>query len=108
LRARLNGGIRNKAARGELRRALPIGFVWGDEDGEILMHPDEAVRGAIGSVFERFKELGSVRRVWLWLCSEGLNFPSQYLRRKQIQWGKPTYTAIANILNNPVYAGAYT
>jgi DNA invertase Pin-like site-specific DNA recombinase len=27
LRARLNGGIRNKAARGELRRGLPVGFV---------------------------------------------------------------------------------
>ncbi len=31
LRARLNGGIRNKAARGELRRGLPVGFVWGDD-----------------------------------------------------------------------------
>jgi DNA invertase Pin-like site-specific DNA recombinase len=30
LRARLNGGIRNKAARGELRRGLPVGLVWGD------------------------------------------------------------------------------
>src|SRR5207248_1387673 len=28
LRARLNGGIRNKAARGELRRGLPIGLIW--------------------------------------------------------------------------------
>src|ERR1700726_1314766 len=35
LRARLNGGIRNKAARGELRRGLPGGFVWGEADGEI-------------------------------------------------------------------------
>jgi DNA invertase Pin-like site-specific DNA recombinase len=43
LRARLNGGIRNKAARGELRRDLPVGFVWGDEDGEVLFHPNEAV-----------------------------------------------------------------
>ena len=34
LRARLNGGIRNKAARGELRRGLPVGFVWGDEDAK--------------------------------------------------------------------------
>jgi DNA invertase Pin-like site-specific DNA recombinase len=33
LRARLLGGIRNKAARGELRRGLPVGFVWGEEDG---------------------------------------------------------------------------
>ena len=31
LRARLDGGIRNKAARGELRRGLPVGFVWGEE-----------------------------------------------------------------------------
>jgi DNA invertase Pin-like site-specific DNA recombinase len=108
LRARLDGGIRNKAARGELRRALPVGFVWGEGDGDVLLHPDEAVRGAVGSVFERFTELGSIRRVWLWLCSEGLVFPSQYIRRKEIQWGKPTYTAICNMLNNPVYAGAYT
>ena len=33
LRARLNGGIRNKAARGELRRGLPVGLVWGEADG---------------------------------------------------------------------------
>jgi len=35
LRARLGGGIRNKAARGELRRGLPVGFVWGEKDGEV-------------------------------------------------------------------------
>ena len=28
LRARLEGGVRNKAARGELRRGLPVGLVW--------------------------------------------------------------------------------
>ena len=36
-----SAGIRNKAARGELRRGLPVGFVWGDEDGEVRFHPDE-------------------------------------------------------------------
>src|SRR6187397_3546388 len=46
LRARLQGGILNKAARGELRKALPVGYVWGDEEGEILIDPDEAIRGA--------------------------------------------------------------
>src|SRR5674476_1252641 len=53
LRARLDGRIRNKAARGELRRGLPVGFVWGEQDGEVLFHPDEAVTGAIRTVFER-------------------------------------------------------
>jgi DNA invertase Pin-like site-specific DNA recombinase len=47
LRARLDGGIRNKAARGELRRGLPVGFVWGKHDGEVLFHPNEAVTSAI-------------------------------------------------------------
>lgn len=33
LRARLLGGIRNKAARGELHRGLPVGLVRGDAEG---------------------------------------------------------------------------
>lgn len=108
IRARLEGGIRNKAARGELRRGLPTGFIWGEEDGEVLLHPDEAVRQAIRCVFERFAELGSARRVWLWLRGEGLSFPAQYNNYgNEIRWGTPTYTAIHGILTNPVYAGAY-
>src|ERR1700752_2464457 len=71
LRARLNGGIRNKAERGELRRGLPVGFVWGEADGEVLLHPDEAVVTAIHSIFMRFAETGSARRVWLWLRDQG-------------------------------------
>ena len=107
IRARLDGGIRNKAARGELRRGLPVGFVWGDADGEVLMHPDAAVTGAIRAVFERFAEFGSARRVWLWFHSEQLSFPLQDGPDGQIRWVAPTYTAIHHILTNPVYAGAY-
>lgn len=75
LRARLEGGIRNKAERGELRKALPIAFVWGEEEGEILMDPDEAVRGALQTSFDRFGESGSVRQGWLWMRREGVQFP---------------------------------
>jgi DNA invertase Pin-like site-specific DNA recombinase/ribosomal protein L12E/L44/L45/RPP1/RPP2 len=107
LRARLDGGIRNKAARGELRRGVPIGFVWGEEEGEIRFDPDAAVVAAIRSVFERFAELGSARRVWLWFHHEGLNFPLRFNQRDEIRWTPPTYTAIHHILTNPVYAGAY-
>ena len=58
LRARLNGGIRNKAARGELRRGLPVGFVWGEADGEVRFHPDEAIVTAVRNVFARFARDG--------------------------------------------------
>jgi len=107
LRARLEGGIRNKAARGELRRGLPVGFVWGEQDGEVRFHPDESVGSIIRTVFSKFTELGSVRKVWLWLRSEGLSFPTRKHMKGGIRWVTPTYTAIHAVLTNPVYAGAY-
>jgi DNA invertase Pin-like site-specific DNA recombinase len=110
LRARLDGGIRNKAARGELRRGLPIGLVWGEADGQILLHPDEAVRGVIATIFEQLPLCGSVRGVWLWLKEHGLTMPLQrnvYDPADAIIWVEPTYTAVHKILTHPVYAGAY-
>src|SRR5712691_7990897 len=106
LRARLDGGIRNKAARGELRRGLPVGLVYAD-DGEVALHPDEAVAGAIRTVFERFEELGSVRAVWLWIRSEGLAFPFQRNHLEEMRWVTPSYLQIHHVLSNPAYAGAY-
>jgi DNA invertase Pin-like site-specific DNA recombinase len=107
IRARLEGGIRNKAARGELRRGLPVGFVWGEQDGEVLFHPDQAVTGAIRTVFDRFTELGSARKVWLWFRSEGLPLPLRQGMPGEVRWIAASYTAIHHILTNPVYAGAY-
>jgi DNA invertase Pin-like site-specific DNA recombinase len=114
LRGRLDGGIRNKAARGELRRALPVGLVWGDNEGEICFHPDEAVTGAIYTVFDKFTELGSARQVWVWFRSQHLTFPLHPLglvpslaNCHELRWIAPTYAAIYNVLHNPMYAGAY-
>jgi DNA invertase Pin-like site-specific DNA recombinase/predicted DNA-binding transcriptional regulator AlpA len=106
LRARLDGGIRNKAKRGELRRGLPVGLIWGEADGEIRFHPDEAVTGAIRTIFEKFAQLGSARQVWLWFQAEGLQFPHSS-PKGQIQWVTPTYINMLNVLGNPAYAGAY-
>src|SRR4249920_158616 len=114
LRARLEGGVRNKAARGELRRGLPVGLIWGDADGEIRFHPDEAVTGVIRAVFDQFAVCGSARATWLWLRSEGLRWPLQkvaYTRRgsgiPEITWVEPTYHAVHATLTHPAYAGAY-
>ncbi|MGH2823259.1 MAG: recombinase family protein [Thermoleophilaceae bacterium] len=107
LRARLEGGIRNKAKRGELRRGLPVGLVWGEADGEVGLHPDEAIRGAIAVIFERFAELGSARQVWLWLRREAVQFPLQRFQDGEIRWVIPSYHQVHSVLTNPVYAGAY-
>jgi len=107
LRARLNGGIRNKAKRGELRRGLPTGFIWGEADGEVLFHPDEAVVTAIRTIFARFAETGSARRVWLWFRDQALKLPLQMHAHAEIRWVDASYHAVHQVLANPVYAGAY-
>ena len=107
LRARLNGGIRNKAAKGELRRGLPVGFVWGETDGEVLFHADEAVVTAIRSIFQRFAETGSARRVWLWFRAQDHKLPLRMSEHAEIRWVEASYHAIHQVLTNPVYAGAY-
>src|SRR5487761_103725 len=106
LRARLEGGIRNKAARGELRRALPVGLVWGEDEGEILLDPDETIRGAIATIFDRFAELGSVRQVWLWMRRESVMFPMRRFAHGEHEWSVPTYHQVHSVLESPVYAGA--
>jgi DNA invertase Pin-like site-specific DNA recombinase len=112
LRARLEGGIKNKAARGELRRGLPVGLIWGEADGEICFHPDEAVTGVLRAAFEQFAVCGSVRATWLWLRAQRLRWPLQqavYLHGKpgEITWVEPTYHAVHTTLTHPAYAGAY-
>jgi DNA invertase Pin-like site-specific DNA recombinase len=113
LRARLDGGVRNKAARGQLRRGLPVGLVWDQADGQIRLHPDEAVTGVIAAVFERFAVCGSARATWLWLREEGLRWPLQRVAYRrggglpEITWVEPTYHAVHTTLTHPAYAGAY-
>ena len=107
LRARLDGGIRNKAQRGELYRGQPIGYVRGEGDAEILLDPDEEVQGAIRAVFERFAEFGSARRVWRWFVTEKLDFPHRFHLGADLRWEPPSYHTIHMVLTNPVYAGAY-
>src|SRR5262244_3802573 len=55
LRARLQGGIRNKARRGELELSLPIGLVY-DADGAVVLDPDRQIRDTVRLLFETFRQ----------------------------------------------------
>lgn len=46
LKARLQGGIRNKARRGELELPLPIGLAY-HPDGSVVLDPDQSIRAAV-------------------------------------------------------------
>lgn len=106
IRSRLTAGLRHKAARGELRQGLPVGFDY-DPDDKVVLAADEAVIEAIATVFRRFAELGSARQVMLSLREEGLLLPRRPGRTGRIQWASATYPAVHDFLTNPCYAGAF-
>lgn len=62
LRARLLGGKRNKAEKGELHVPLPVGLCY-DAEGHTVLDADAEVRGAVALVFRLFRETGSAYAV---------------------------------------------
>src|SRR5712692_3298717 len=58
LQARLKGGSLNKAKRGELAIALPIGLMY-NTGQEVILDPDRQVQQSVRLVFETFLRTGS-------------------------------------------------
>jgi excisionase family DNA binding protein len=106
IRSRLTAGLHHKAAKGELRQGLPIGFDYDAED-RIVLCADEAVREAIATVFRRFDELGSGRQVVNSLRADGLQLPRRRNGHPRVFWIDATYPAVHDLLTNPCYAGAF-
>jgi excisionase family DNA binding protein len=106
IRARLDGGLRQKAERGELELALPVGLDR-DDDGRIVLCPDEQVRHAIGRVFCLWRRLGSARQVTAELLAEGQKLPRRTVGQRRVRWARASYGAVHDFLTNPAYAGAF-
>ena len=75
LRARMEGGRRSKAQRGELYATPPCGFV--REGNGIQKDPDLRIQTAIEAVFVRFREGGSGLQATLLLREAGVHLPSR-------------------------------
>jgi len=109
LRTRLQGGKLNKAKKGELRFPLPVGFCY-DEQGRIILDPDEEVRGAVAFVFRLFRETGSAFAVVQRFAERGFRFPKRAYGGAwagQLIWGRLTHSRVLGILKNPSYGGMY-
>jgi DNA invertase Pin-like site-specific DNA recombinase len=59
IRARLFGGMLNKAKRGELRLRPPVGYIY-DAYGKLIKDPDKRIQGAVLLLFETFRRTGTV------------------------------------------------
>ena len=109
MRNRLLRGSRNKAERGELFLAVPLGYLK-TPTGEVIQEPDEQARGMIQLVFEKFEELGSAYAVFRYLVVHDLRLGFRRQRGGRIgelEWRPPSHARILSILRHPIYAGAY-
>ena len=107
LRARLVGGVLNKAQRGELKIPLPIGLIYTDDD-RVELDADQQVQQSLRVLFATFERTGSA---WATLQSfkrEGLKFPRRgQAGSGEIGWRDPGYQTVLATLHNPRYAGAF-
>ncbi|WP_234836734.1 recombinase family protein [Sinorhizobium meliloti] len=105
IKARLRGGILNKARRGEFRCPLPTGLVY-DHSGNVALEPDMQVRETIVHFFETFSRVGSASQTVKAFRQEGILFPSR-LHDSQTVFRPLTTSTAMRVLHNPRYAGAY-
>lgn len=109
LKARLQGGIRNKARRGELEMAVPIGLVY-HPDGSVVLDPDQSIRDAVKLLFDTFRQTTSACATVKRFRREGWLFPRRIRRgvgKGDVLWGPLEHCRAVQILHNPRYAGAF-
>lgn len=109
LKARMFGGMINKAKRGELEIPLPVGFVY-DVRRRVQLDPNQRVQETIKLFFTTYARTGSATATCKEFHEKGISFPRRVNtgeNRGEIVWAKLQHHLALEILHNPRYAGAY-
>jgi DNA invertase Pin-like site-specific DNA recombinase len=109
LRARLRGGILNKARRGELEMRLPIGFVY-DNQGKTCLDPDVRIQDSVRQLFRTFRRTGSASATVKAFREQGLKFPRRCYKGAhagEVIWTDLQHSRALCVLHNPRYTGAF-
>jgi DNA invertase Pin-like site-specific DNA recombinase len=109
LRARLQGGILNKAKRGELIMRPPVGLGYNSE-GRVVLDPDHQVQAALRLLFDTFRRTGSATATVKAFQHQGLLFPRRVHtgpHKGDLVWAILGHSQVLRILHNPRYAGAF-
>src|SRR5258708_25224808 len=108
LRARLQGGILNKARRGALKLTLPIGLCYTESD-TIVLDPNVQVQATIREVFHSFEHTRSAFATVRHFRQEHLLFPRRVRcgpHHGELVWGGVGHHDGWRGLHHPAAAGA--
>src|SRR5215468_8645759 len=108
LRARLRGGILNKARRGELVIRPPVGLVY-NPVGALVLDPDQQVQQSVRLLFETFRRTGSATATVKVFRRQGLQFPRRPHtgpHQGELLGGELGHSQTLRVLHNPRYTGA--
>ena len=108
LQERMRGGLINKAKRGELKRPIPIGYIY--DDDRVIKDPDKEIQNAVEMLFDAFRRTGSANGVVQYFKAKGYKFPYKIgkgFRKGEVEWIDLANSHAQNILHNPYYAGVY-
>jgi len=108
LQERMRGGLINKAKRGELKRPIPIGYIY--DDDRVIKDPDMEVQNAVEMLFDAFRRTGSAHGAVKHFKAKGYKFPYKIgkgFRKGDVEWIDMGFSHALNILHNPFYAGVY-
>ncbi len=109
LKQQMRQGALSKARRGELKFALPIGYVW-DAAGQMQLDPDEQVQQVVRVIFHTFDELGTINAVVRYLAQHRIELGVRVREgpgKGELVWHRPFRVTVHNILTHPLYAGAH-
>jgi Recombinase len=109
LKPRMYQGTLQKARRGALSCALPLGYVH-NASGEVVDYPDAQVQHVVRLIFRKFEDLGTRHALLRDLVQHDI--PLGVRRREgpakgTLEWRRPNRMTLQNMLKHPLYAGAY-
>jgi DNA invertase Pin-like site-specific DNA recombinase len=109
LKQRMYQGTLQKARRGALRFALPIGYVY-NPAGEVVYDPDAQVQHVVRLIFRKFDELGTLHALLRYLRQHNITVGVRLREgpaKGTLEWRRPNRMTLQNLLKHPLYAGAY-
>lgn len=109
LKQRMYQGTLQKARRGALSFALPIGYVH-NASGEVVYDPDAQVQHVVRLIFRKFEELGTRHALLRYLVQHDIQLGVRVREgpaKGTLEWRRPNRMTLQNMLKHPFYAGAY-